>query len=81
MSIDDTNMPRREPLQRLADRRAADAQLVLQRLLAHHVAGREFEPDDHPADLGVRPCTQRFRRDTFMIYQIGRTRAAKANTP
>ena len=61
-----------ETLQRLADRGAADAELALQRLLAHDLAGRELEPDDHAPDLGVGPCAQRCMCDTFMIYQRGR---------
>ncbi len=43
----------RQALQGLSDRRAADAELTLQIVLAHDGAGRQIEPDDHPADLLV----------------------------
>ena len=41
----------RETLQRLTNGCASDAELALQIVLAHDGAGREIEPDDHPADL------------------------------
>ena len=39
-----------EPLQRLADRRATEAQLLLQQVVANHGAGGELERHDHSPD-------------------------------
>jgi hypothetical protein len=48
-----------QPLQRLADGGAAEAECGLQIVVADHGAGREFEPDDHAADVAVGPRAQR----------------------